>query len=61
VLIQQLRELERDDVVRREAHQQVPAKVVYSLTGKGVALDRALRPSGEWGEQRVDEITAARR
>jgi DNA-binding HxlR family transcriptional regulator len=61
VLIQQLRELERDGVVSREVHQQVPPKVVYSLTGKGVALDQALRPLGDWGEQHLDEIAAVRR
>jgi DNA-binding HxlR family transcriptional regulator len=60
-LIQQLRELERDGVVSREVHQQVPPKVVYSLTGEGVALDQALRPLGDWGEQHLDEIAAVRR
>ncbi|MFD0774161.1 winged helix-turn-helix transcriptional regulator [Streptomonospora algeriensis] len=56
VLTQQLRELERDGVVHREVHQQVPPKVVYRLTGKGAALDRALRPLGEWGEEHMDAI-----
>jgi DNA-binding HxlR family transcriptional regulator len=60
VLIQQLRELERDGVVRREVHDQVPPKVVYSLTDDGIALDRALRPLGDWGEERMAEINAAR-
>ncbi|WP_122817922.1 winged helix-turn-helix transcriptional regulator [Nocardioides pantholopis] len=60
VLIQQLRELERDGVVHREVHQQVPPKVVYSLTAKGRALDEALQPLGSWGEQHMAEISAAR-
>ena len=60
VLIQQLRELERDGVVHREVHEQVPPKVVYSLTKKGSTLERALRPLGKWGEQHRDEIAAAR-
>lgn len=61
VLTQQLRELERDGVVNREVHQQVPPKVVYSLSAKGVALDQALRPLGDWGEQHMKAISAARR
>lgn len=61
VLIQQLRELEQDGVVNRAVHQQVPPKVVYSLTAKGIALDEALRPLGDWGEQHMEAISAARR
>lgn len=60
VLIQQLRELERDGVVRREVHEQVPPKVVYSLTDAGVALNRALAPLCDWGDRRIDQINAAR-
>ncbi|KIH97298.1 hypothetical protein LP52_20260 [Streptomonospora alba] len=60
VLTQQLRELERDGVVHREIHQQVPPKVVYRLTRKGAALDRALRPLGEWGEEHMDAIREVR-
>jgi DNA-binding HxlR family transcriptional regulator len=61
VLTQQLRELERDGVVRRDVHQQVPPKVVYSLTAKGAALDQALRPLGDWGELHMEAISAVRR
>lgn len=60
VLTQQLRELERDGVVNREVHEQVPPKVVYSLTAKGAALDAALRPLGDWGQEHIDEISAVR-
>lgn len=61
VLTQQLRELERDGVVHREVHQQVPPKVEYSLTGLGVTLDRALVPLGEWGERHMAHIRQVRR
>lgn len=60
VLIQQLRELERDGVVHREVHEQVPPKVVYSLTPDGIALERALAPLGDWGEERMDRIAELR-
>lgn len=61
VLVQQLRELERDGVVEREIFKELPPKVVYSLTDRGVRLDSALRPLGDWGEQNMDLIAAARR
>lgn len=61
MLIQQLRELERDGVVERTVHDQVPPKVVYSLTPQGAALEVALRPVGDWGEAHCERITATRR
>ncbi|MDP3893114.1 helix-turn-helix domain-containing protein [Nocardioides sp.] len=61
VLIQQLRELERDGIVTRTVHEQVPPKVVYSLTPRGVELDRALAALGEWGERHRAHISAVRR
>lgn len=60
VLIQQLRELERDGIVHREVHEQVPPKVVYSLTPRGEALDKALETLGAWGEANMDHITRVR-
>ena len=41
-------------------HDQVPPKVVYSLTDDGAALDRALRPLGDWGEERMAQISSVR-
>lgn len=61
VLTQQLRELERDGIVARVVHDQVPPKVEYSLTALGVELDRALVPLGEWGERHLAHIVAVRR
>jgi DNA-binding HxlR family transcriptional regulator len=52
MLIQQLRELERDGVVRRTVHPQVPPKVEYDLTELGRALCPALDALLEWGELR---------
>lgn len=60
VLIQQLRELERDGIVNRTVHEQVPPKVVYSLTPRGVGLNAALEPLGDWGEANMEHIVATR-
>jgi DNA-binding HxlR family transcriptional regulator len=59
VLVQHLRELERDEVVHREMHDAVPPKVEYSLTPDGVTLIEALRPLGTWGcehKTRLEEV-----
>ena len=42
MLIQQLRELERDGIVNRTVHPQVPPKVEYDLTKWGKAMCPAL-------------------
>ena len=60
VLVQQVRELERDGVVAREVHDQVPPKVVYSLTPLGESLNHALLPLGDWGEAHMAHIQSVR-
>ncbi|MFT7839560.1 helix-turn-helix domain-containing protein [Saccharothrix sp. BKS2] len=53
VLASHLREMERDGLVRREVHDEVPPRVEYSLTDRGRALNLALEPLGEWGRENV--------
>jgi DNA-binding HxlR family transcriptional regulator len=52
MLIQQLRQMERDGVVRRFVHHQVPPKVEYSLTDWGQALCPALDALLKWVDLR---------
>jgi DNA-binding HxlR family transcriptional regulator len=52
MLIQQLRELERDGVVRRTVYPQVPPKVEYRLTGWGQAMCPALDSLLAWAAAR---------
>ena len=52
MLIQQLRQMEKDGVIRRIVHQQMPPKVEYALTESGQALCPALDALLDWGEQR---------
>jgi DNA-binding HxlR family transcriptional regulator len=52
MLIQQLRELERDGIVERKVYAQVPPKVEYSLTEWGRALCPALDQLLEWAALR---------
>jgi len=51
MLIQQLRQMERDGIVRRIVHHQVPPKVEYALTDWGQALCPALEALLEWAAQ----------
>jgi DNA-binding HxlR family transcriptional regulator len=60
VLIQHLRELERDEAVRREVQHTMPPKVEYSLTGFGAALVEALRPLGAWGCEHKERLESIR-
>ena len=52
MLIQQLRQMEADDVVRRTVYPQVPPKVEYCLTKWGQALCPALEGLLKWTELR---------
>ncbi len=52
MLIQQLRQMERDGIVRRVVHEQVPPKVEYGLTDWGQALCPALDHLLKWAAKR---------
>jgi DNA-binding HxlR family transcriptional regulator len=56
MLIQQLRELEKDGIVRRTVHPQVPPKVEYALTPFGQALCPALDAVLKWAALRESAI-----
>src|SRR5437870_5402975 len=53
MLIQQLRQLEKDGIVRRTVYQQVSPKVEYRLTKWGQALCPALDGFLKWAELRM--------
>lgn len=53
VLAAQLRELAADGIVHREAYDEVPPRVEYSLTPLGVSLNAALAPLGAWGRENM--------
>jgi DNA-binding HxlR family transcriptional regulator len=54
MLIQQLPQLEKDGVVRRIVHHQVPPKVEYALTDWRQALCPALDEMLKWAASRDD-------
>jgi DNA-binding HxlR family transcriptional regulator len=52
MLIQQLRQMEADGIVRRIVHHQVPPKVEYCLTKWGQALCPSLDALLKWAALR---------
>jgi DNA-binding HxlR family transcriptional regulator len=54
MLIQQLRHMEKDGIVRRIVHHQVPPKVEYALTDWGQALCPALDALLTWAAERPE-------
>lgn len=53
VLIQQLRELEKDGLVKRYVYQQMPPKVEYSLTEYGVTANKIVDIMCSWGKENI--------
>ena len=58
MLIQGLKELEKDGLVSRRDFREIPPKVEYSLTERGVELANVLRPLCEWGKENFSEQIA---
>ncbi len=50
MLVQKLRELEKDGIVNRQVYPVVPPKVEYSLTEYGKTLNPILKQMFMWGE-----------
>ncbi len=50
MLTQQLRELERKNLIIRVVYPVVPPKVEYSLSSFGESLIPVLKMMGDWGE-----------
>ncbi|MFB9331115.1 winged helix-turn-helix transcriptional regulator [Paenibacillus aurantiacus] len=58
MLAQQLRELEYNDIVRREVYSEVPPKVEYSISDYGKSLGTVLQAMNDWGAAHIDHMNA---
>jgi DNA-binding HxlR family transcriptional regulator len=58
MLIQHLKEMEADGIVKRRDFKEVPPRVEYALTSFGHSLCAALAPLCEWGTLHMKRIEA---
>ncbi|SOC18448.1 HxlR family transcriptional regulator [Ureibacillus xyleni] len=50
LLSERLKELEKEGIVERRVYSEIPIRVEYSLTEKGVALEGAIREIEQWSK-----------
>jgi len=50
-----LKQLERSDLIKREAFAEIPPRVEYSLTRDGIELRNAIKPLMGWASARSGE------
>lgn len=60
VLTQTLRTMERDGLIERHVHAEVPPRVEYALSSTGASLAAPMRALGAWGIAHGAEVAAAR-
>lgn len=59
MLTQTLRGLERDGLVTRTVHPEVPVRVVYALTDSGTTLLEPLRALQQWSIENLSDVVAS--
>lgn len=57
MLSSQLKELEADGLIIRNEYPQVPPKVEYSMSERGLSLMPVLQSLCEWGTKHIDDET----
>jgi DNA-binding HxlR family transcriptional regulator len=60
VLTQRLRQLERDGLVARTYHPEVPPRVEYEITELGSSLGPLFAHLAEWANIHLDDVKQAR-
>jgi len=55
MLIQQLRQLEKDGLIERRQYPEVPPRVEYSLSAKGRTLIPLFQYIGAWGREHLSD------
>ena len=60
VLTQRLRQLERDGLIVRTYHPEVPPRVEYEISALGLSLAPLFATLGEWAAANLPEVDKAR-
>src|SRR3954462_9447987 len=60
VLTQTLRTMERDGLITRHVHAEVPPRVDYALTPLGVTLAGPMKALGNWAVHNGSRVASAR-
>jgi DNA-binding HxlR family transcriptional regulator len=58
MLVAQLRELEKDQIVQRRVYAEVPPRVEYQLTPLGQTMKTMFDAMSDWGNMHRSEVTA---
>lgn len=53
VLTEQLKELEKDGLIKRKQYKEIPPRVEYSLTQRGKSLSAVFNEMVIWGNENV--------
>lgn len=60
VLTQRLRQLERDGLVRRSYHAEIPPRVEYEISDLGRSLAPLFASLARWSDAHLDQVEQAR-
>ena len=56
MLIKELKELEKENVINRQAYATIPPTVEYSLTPYGKSLEPIIKTMHLWGEKHIEKV-----
>ena len=60
VLTQTLRTMERDGLIARHVHAEVPPRVEYRLTSLGASMGSPMKALGQWAVANAEQVELSR-
>ncbi|GAA4721993.1 winged helix-turn-helix transcriptional regulator [Brevibacillus fulvus] len=54
LLSERLKELEQENIVRRDVYPDTPVRIEYSLTAKGLALQTVIHEIEKWSSEWIE-------
>ena len=56
LLSERLKELESEGIVSREVYPEVPVRIEYTLTAKGLALKKVFDEMNQWSQEWIEIV-----